>query len=91
MSGLEPFSPDAEYCVYCHAPAAGACAGCQAICCADCVDLVMGLTTQTAVCHSCLAQGWAPPGLRSFSRATLALAASLVVVLLLLYFIFLAD
>lgn len=50
---LQPFSPDNEYCVYCHAVAAGPCATCGAICCGDCVDLVMGLTTQRAVCHSC--------------------------------------
>ena len=43
MSGLEPFSPDADYCVYCHAPAAGMCAECGALCCVDCVELVMGL------------------------------------------------
>ena len=53
MSGLEPFSPDDEYCVYCHAPADGMCADCGALCCADCVELVMGWTKQRAVCTSC--------------------------------------
>lgn len=53
MAGLEPFTPDDEYCVYCHAPAAGMCAECGALCCADCVDLVMGWTTRRAVCSHC--------------------------------------
>jgi hypothetical protein len=53
MVGLEPFTPDDEYCVYCHAPAAGMCAECGALCCADCVDLVMGWTTRRAVCNHC--------------------------------------
>ncbi len=53
MAGLEPFSPDADYCVYCHAPAAGMCAECGALCCVDCVELVMGWTTQRAVCNPC--------------------------------------
>ena len=53
MGGIEPFTPDDEYCVYCHAPAAGMCAECGALCCPDCVELVMGWTTQRAVCRSC--------------------------------------
>ncbi len=51
---LETFTPDDDYCVYCHAIAAGMCAECGAICCAECVELVMGWTTQRAVCTSCL-------------------------------------
>jgi hypothetical protein len=54
MSGLEPFTPDEDYCVYCHAPAAGMCGECGAVCCADCTELVMGWTTQQAVCLPCL-------------------------------------
>jgi len=57
MAGLEPFTPDDEYCVYCHAPAAGMCAECGALCCADCVDLVMGWTTRRAVCNRCAEAG----------------------------------
>jgi len=40
--------------VYCHAVAAGLCATCGALCCADCVELELGWTTQRAVCHACL-------------------------------------
>lgn len=60
MPGTQPFSPDDVYCVYCHAPAAGPCAVCQALCCGDCVELVMGLTVRRAVCRSCLARGARP-------------------------------
>ena len=61
---VQPFTPDDAYCVYCHAVAAGPCATCGAICCGDCVELVMGLRTQRAVCHSCLQQGRAPADAR---------------------------
>jgi len=60
MAGLDPFQPDQDYGVYCHAPAAGMCAGCGALCCPDCVELVMGWTTQRAVCRSCAEQGEQP-------------------------------
>ena len=66
MSGLEPFTPDDDYCVYCHAPAAGMCAGCGTLCCADCVELTMGWTTQRAVCSQSAA---AVPSPRAASRA----------------------
>lgn len=61
MGGIEPFSPDDDYCVYCHAPAAGMCAACGALCCPDCVELVMGWTTRRAVCRQCTAGDDAPP------------------------------
>ena len=67
MSGLEPFTPDDDYCVYCHAPAAGMCAACGALCCADCVELTMGWTTRRAVCPRCTAALPASP--RAASRA----------------------
>ena len=51
----QPFVPDADYCAYCHAPAAGPCADCGALCCGDCVEVVMRFTTRRAVCRSCLA------------------------------------
>lgn len=57
MTQTTPFTPDDEYCVYCHAVAAGVCAACGALCCGDCVELVMGLTTRRAVCRDCLAKG----------------------------------
>lgn len=62
MSTPETFTPDDVYCVYCHAPAAGPCASCGALCCGDCVELVMGLTTQRAVCRSCSEKGHRPAG-----------------------------
>lgn len=86
MGGLEPFSPDDQYCVYCHAPAAGPCAGCQAICCGDCVELVMGVSRQNAVCHSCIEKGWSPPGKRAFTRIAAAVGAAAVIGLLTVYF-----
>jgi hypothetical protein len=45
--------------VHCHAPAAGLCADCGALCCADCVELVLRFTSHRAVCTTCLAA--APP------------------------------
>jgi hypothetical protein len=51
---LEPFAPDDDYCVYCHAPAAGPCAECGALCCGDCVDVVLRLSVPRAVCRDCL-------------------------------------
>jgi hypothetical protein len=60
MHGTQPITPDDVYCVYCYAPAAGSCAVCRALCCGDCVELVMGLTTCRAVCRSCLARGARP-------------------------------
>jgi len=54
MSGLDPFEPDDIYCVHCHAPAAGMCAQCGALCCGNCVELRMGLTRHRAVCRMCV-------------------------------------
>lgn len=51
----QPFIPDADYCAYCHAPAAGPCADCGALCCGDCVEVVLRLTASRAVCKPCLA------------------------------------
>ena len=50
----QPFVPDVDYCAYCHGPAAGPCADCGTRCCADCVEVVMRLTTRRAVCKRCL-------------------------------------
>jgi hypothetical protein len=50
----EPFTPDDVYCVYGHSPAAGTCADCGALCCGDCVEVVLRLTTSRAICKSCL-------------------------------------
>lgn len=60
MPQPQPFDPDASYCVYCHAPAAGMCAACGALCCADCVELVMGLTRRRAICRGCVDEGRLP-------------------------------
>jgi hypothetical protein len=52
---VQPFTPDDEYCVYCHARAAGPCAECGALCCGDCVEVVLQLSIPRAVCQTCLA------------------------------------
>lgn len=36
------------------------CATCGALCCGECVELVMGLTKQRAVCRDCLGKGRRP-------------------------------
>lgn len=80
----QPFTPEDVYCVYCHAPAAGQCAVCGALCCADCVELVMGLTTQRAVCASCLKKGRKPGGYGAWIWAVGALTILLCGVVALL-------
>lgn len=87
MSELQPFSPDDEYCVYCHEPAAGLCAGCGALCCGECVDLVMGIATRRAICRQCLASGHSPAGTMTFLRLGTAIGAVLGAVLLLLVYL----
>lgn len=80
MSGLEPFQPDDSYCVYCHAVAAGVCATCGALCCADCVELELGWTQQRAVCRDCLRERDESPPRRGAGWgviATLALLTAL--------------
>ena len=79
MPGTQPFSPDDAYCVYCHAPAAGPCAVCKALCCGDCVELVMGLTVRRAVCRSCLERGAHPADAAAW-RWFIGAAALLVVI-----------
>lgn len=89
MTTQQPFTPDDAYCVYCHAPAAGLCATCGALCCGDCVELVMGLTTHRAVCRSCLEKGRRPAG--AWTRRRIAwTCAALLAVLGLLAFILLS-
>ena len=84
MSQTQPFTPDADYCVYCHAPAAGQCAVCAALCCPDCVELVSGLVTPRATCHACLARGERPAGWGALLRGLLPWVAALLAVALLL-------
>ena len=74
----QPFSPDDVYCVYCHAPAAGPCAVCGALCCPDCVELVMALTVRRAVCTSCLEKGEMPAGHGAWRWILAALALLLL-------------
>lgn len=76
MAGLEPFHPDDIYCVHCHAPAAGMCADCGALCCGDCVELRLGLTREQAVCRLCLAA--APATTKSRGRGLWIAAAALL-------------
>jgi hypothetical protein len=74
----QPFTPDDDYCVYCHAVAAGVCADCGALCCGDCVELVLRFTSRRAVCRECL-RGAPPPARRwPWLLAALALGAALL-------------
>jgi hypothetical protein len=85
MPAPQPFDPDDIYCVYCHAVAAGLCAVCGAVCCADCVVLTMGLTTRRAICRSCDERGIRPAERRLFpwmaGLLLLSAAAALAVLL----------
>lgn len=72
----QSFTPDADYCVYCHAPAAGLCADCGALCCADCVELVLRFTSRRAVCTSCLAAAAPSPPRRWPWAVGMALAGA---------------
>jgi hypothetical protein len=76
----QPFTPDEDYCAYCHAPAAGVCADCGALCCGDCVELVLRFTSQRAVCRSCLRD--APPARPRWRWVMVAVAAIAAAVLL---------
>ena len=76
MSGLQTFDPDSLYCVHCHAEAAGMCARCGALCCADCVELRLGLTREQAVCRVCLADEG--PQRRRTSRTVLVLVGAAI-------------
>lgn len=85
MGVAQPFDPDASYCVFCHAVAAGTCATCGALCCGDCVELVMGLTTRRAICRSCAERGVRPAErqLLGWMVGVLLLLVSIVAVLVL--------
>lgn len=83
MTAPQPFSPDDIYCVYCHAPAAGPCAACGALCCGDCVEVVMGLTVQRAVCRACAATAQLRRPVRPWRIAAAAVLLLLGVVFLL--------
>jgi hypothetical protein len=71
----QPFTPDHDYCVYCHAPAAGPCADCGALCCGDCVEVVQRITSRRAVCRPCVAAELVPARRRLWPWVTLATAA----------------
>lgn len=79
MSGMQTFEPDGIYCVHCHAPAAGPCAACGALCCGDCVELRLGLTRQQAVCRVCITAAPAP---RRRRRVVVVAAAALALLAL---------
>lgn len=70
----QPFTPDDAYCAYCHAPAAGVCADCGALCCGDCVALVLRFTSRRAVCRDCLRA--APPRRGPWRMVALLAAAA---------------
>jgi hypothetical protein len=87
MPGTQEFTPDDVYCVYCHAPASGPCATCGALCCADCVELVMGLTTHRAVCRNCNDENRRPAEARAWPWIGAGLALAVVLGLALLAFL----
>lgn len=66
MSSLQTFTPDDIYCVFCHARAAGRCATCHALICADCAELTGGAVQKAAVCQECAARGEGRVGLREW-------------------------
>ncbi|MBX3024638.1 hypothetical protein KF840_06985 [bacterium] len=72
----QPFTPDDVYCVYCQAPAAGMCADCGALCCGDCVEVVLRLTSRRAVCRMCLRHAPTPRRRRWWWVAALAALAA---------------
>lgn len=53
MTMLSRFQPDDIYCVYCHRPAAGPCATCRALICAECAQMTGGSVQLAAVCRPC--------------------------------------
>ena len=74
----QPFTPDDDYCVYCHAVAAGMCADCGALCCGDCVEVVLRFTSRRAVCRECLRAAPAPPRRWPWVVAAVAILAAVL-------------
>lgn len=56
MPGLQPVSGGPPPCSVCGRPAQGQCARCHAWLCADCAELVPGLSRPLAVCPACSAR-----------------------------------
>jgi hypothetical protein len=83
MPGISPLQPDQDYCVYCHAPAAGRCGTCHALICADCAELAPGLSRPLALCKKCATR---PPaaGLRLLGWLVVPALVLAVLVLLVL-------
>lgn len=54
---LMPHEPGPPRCARCGAEAVGPCARCHDLLCADCAELVTGLTRPFAVCRRCHAAG----------------------------------
>lgn len=90
MPDAQQFQPDAAYCVYCHAQAAGACASCRALVCGDCSALVTGAGGKSyAVCKECDERGVLTLGrvAREIGAAALPLLAAAAVLALLAWFV----
>lgn len=87
MAGLAPFRPDQDYCVYCHKPAAGKCAVCHALVCADCSVLRDGLIRPLALCKECAANRPRP----KLVLLVWLLAAAVLLVALLAVFLLLSP
>lgn len=67
MSSLSRFQPDDIYCVVCHAPAAGPCATCRKLICADCGELTGGSVKKVVVCHACARRGRGEVGWKAWA------------------------
>ncbi len=87
MSSLRSHEPDNLYCVYCHAPAAGACATCKAIVCSDCAKLKRGAVKIIAICKSCDRKGRGDMSLRAWRSILVPIAGLLLVMMTLVFFL----
>lgn len=76
--GLQRFEPDGIYCVYCHQEAAGPCATCAAMICADCGVLTGGAVKKAVVCERCHSQGRGAVGWEAWKGVVKVVAAVLV-------------
>jgi len=81
VPAASPFRPDDLYCVHCHAPAAGSCATCRAIICADCAVLTGGAVQGAAVCIDCGELGRGTVGWRAWRGVLLPVAVLMAALL----------
>ena len=82
MGGLVPFQPDNEYCVYCHAVAAGPCATCHAMVCGDCCEITGGAVKKVAVCVRCARRGRGTVGWRAWAPIVVPITVGVLLLVL---------